>query len=300
MLSGDFETFSRLVKTESGLAVTPDKAYLFESRLRPVAHKWNLTSIEQLAEALRSQRNAAQIRDVTEAMTVNESFFFRDTKPFDQLRDNLLPKVLTGRAASRKLRIWSAAASSGQEAYSIAMLLRECGAHSGGRTVEIVGTDLSTEILERARAGTYTSFEVQRGLPARLLAKYFTRNGDKWQIAEPLRCSVQFTRQNLLHDLSALGMFDVVFCRNVLIYFDLATKAKVLSAIRRQMSSDGYLLLGAAETVLGVSDSFVSSPGLPGIFVPSRPAANSVPEHVSMPFGREMEKPQLQVGSQGS
>jgi chemotaxis protein methyltransferase CheR len=265
----DFDTFSRLVRSESGLAMTMDKAYLFESRLRPVAQKWNLTSIEDLAAALRTQRNAAQIRDVTEAMTVNESFFFRDAKPFDQLRDQLLPALIAARTGTRRVRIWSAAASSGQEAYSIAMLLQESGHSANGWMLETVGTDLSTEILERAKAGSYTSFEVQRGMPARFLAKYFTRSGDKWQIAEPLRRSVRFTRHNLLSDLSSLGMFDIVFCRNVLIYFDLATKAKVLAAIRRQMPADGYLILGAAETVLGVSESFTSSPHLPGVYMPA-------------------------------
>jgi chemotaxis protein methyltransferase CheR len=297
MLPADFETFSRLVRAESGLAMTPDKAYLFESRLRPVANKWKLTSIEQLAEALRGQRNVAQVRDVTEAMTVNESFFFRDTRPFDQLRDCLLPAALASRSGSRKLRIWSAAASSGQEAYSIAMLLHEHGAPSNGWTIEIVGTDLSTDIVERARAGVYTSFEVQRGLPARLLAKYFTRDGDKWRVTEPLRRSVHFTRHNLLHDLTSLGMFDIVFCRNVLIYFDIATKAKVLAAIRRQMPADAYLILGAAETVLGVSDNFISPPGLSGIFVPSKPQPDPAPERTTMSLGQETTKPQFQYGS---
>jgi chemotaxis protein methyltransferase CheR len=286
-----------LVRSESGLAMTPDKAYLFESRLRPVAQKWKLSSLEQLAEALRSQRNAEQVRDVTEAMTVNESFFFRDTKPFDQLRDNLLPPLLNSRLPARKLRIWSAAASSGQEAYSIAMLLHEQGVIAGGWTVEIVGTDLSTEIIGRARSGIYTSFEVQRGLPARMLAKYFTRQGDKWQIAEPLRRSVHFTRQNLLHDLALLGTFDIVFCRNVLIYFDIPTKGRVLSAIRRQMRPDGYLILGAAETVLGVSDNFVSSAGLSGVFVPAKPHADLVPEPPRMPLGQDKATPQFQYGS---
>lgn len=297
MLAADFDTFSRLVKSESGLAMTPDKAYLFESRLRPIAQKWKLSSVEQLAAALRSQRNAAQVRDVAEAMTVNESFFFRDTRPFDQLRDNLLPSLLAARISSRKLRIWSAAASSGQEAYSIAMLMHEHGALANGWTVDIVGTDISTEILERAKSGLYTSFEVQRGLPARLLAKYFTRDADKWRIVEALRRSVQFIRQNLLHELAALGTFDIVFCRNVLIYFDLPTKAKVLSAIRRQMAADGYLILGAAETVLGISNEFTASPGLQGVFIPAKPMADSTSERGTMALGQEPTRPQFQYGS---
>lgn len=274
MLARDFETFSKLVKTETGLAMTPDKAYLLESRLAPVALKWNLSNIEQLAEALRSRQNAAQIRDVAEAMTINESQFFRDSKPFDLLREKMIPTLLTARAGTRCLRVWSAACSSGQEAYSIAILLKECGVMDGW-TIEIVGTDVSTDMVERAQAGIYTSFEVQRGMPARMLVKYFTKVGDRWQIAESVRRAVNFKRHNLLHDPAALGKFDVVFCRNVLIYFDLPTKAKVLAAVHRQMRPDGYLILGAAETVLGVTDLFVQSPGLPGIYVRSMAAEST-------------------------
>ena len=274
MLARDFETFSSLVKTESGLTMTPEKAYLLESRLAPVALKWKLSGVEQLAEALRSRHDAAQIRDVTEAMTINESQFFRDTKPFDLLRDKMLPALLAARGAKRRLRIWSAACSSGQEAYSIAILLQETAALNGW-AIEIVGTDISTDMVERAKAGVYSSFEIQRGMPAKLLVKHFGRAGDKWQITEPIRRAVQFRRHNLLHDAMALGTFDVVFCRNVLIYFDIPTKAKVLAAVHRQMPADGYLVLGAAETVLGVTEMFYQSPGLPGIYVPSAPVSGS-------------------------
>jgi chemotaxis protein methyltransferase CheR len=272
MLARDFETFSSLVKAETGLAISPDKAYLLEARLAPVALKWNFSTIEQLAEALRNRQNAAQVRDVAEAMTINESQFFRDAKPFDLLRDKILPALLAARAVKRRLRIWSAACSSGQEAYSIAILLQECG-NLAGWTIDIVGTDISTEMVERARAGIYTSFEIQRGMPAKLLVKHFARVGEKWQIAESVRHTVQFKRQNLLHDLTPLGTYDIVFCRNVLIYFDLATKAKVLAALHRQMPEDGYLVLGAAETVIGVTNMFAQSPGLPGVYVPSNPNA---------------------------
>jgi len=204
MLARDFETFSSLVKTESGLTMTPEKAYLLESRLAPVALKWKLSGVEQLAEALRSRHDAAQIRDVTEAMTINESQFFRDTKPFDLLRDKMLPALLAARGAKRRLRIWSAACSSGQEAYSIAILLQETAALNGW-AIEIVGTDISTDMVERAKAGVYSSFEIQRGMPAKLLVKHFGRAGDKWQITEPIRRAVQFRRHNLLHDGMALG-----------------------------------------------------------------------------------------------
>jgi chemotaxis protein methyltransferase CheR len=274
----DFETLSKLLRQQSGLVLTPDKAYLLESRLTPIARKWKLAGIEQLADALRLKADPQQIRDVTEAMTVNESFFFRDTKPFDMFRDIMLPAMIKARAARRTLRIWSAAASSGQEAYSLSMLLKERGPELDGWSIEIVGTDLSTEMVERCRAGIYTSFEVQRGMPVKFLVKYFERAGDKWQIAESIRKMVQFRRHNLLHDISGLGVFDIVFCRNVLIYFDVETKSKVLGAIRKQMPADGYLTLGAAETVMGITDAFVPAPGSPGLYLPADASQRGGPE----------------------
>ncbi len=275
MLLRDFETLSSLVKTESGLTLTPEKAYLLESRLLPVANKYRFASLDQLIESLRAHRNAAQIRDVAEAMTINESFFFRDVKPFNLLRDRLLPALRAARARSRRLRVWSAACASGQEAYSIAMQLDECGAYADGWSIDIIGTDLSGEMVERASAGIYTGFEVQRGLPARLFVKHFTQVGDKWQITEALRRKVRFTQHNLMHDPGRLGTFDLVFCRNVLIYFDLPTKAKVLAALRQRMPADSYLFLGGAETVMGINDIFTTTPDLPGVYVPSQAAAGS-------------------------
>jgi chemotaxis protein methyltransferase CheR len=266
MLLRDFETLSSLLKTEAGLILTREKAYLLEARLLPVANKHKFATLDQLVEALRAHRNPAHIRDVAEAMTINESFFFRDGKPFDLFRDKLLPRLQATRAESRRLRIWSAACSSGQEAYSLAMLLDQCGAYASGWTIDIIGTDLSADMVDRAKQGLYTAFEVQRGLPAALLIKNFTQAGDKWQIADALRRKVRFTQHNLLHDPSALGMFDVVFCRNVLIYFDLPTKTRVLAAIRRQMVADSYLFLGGAETVLGITEMFTTTAGLPGVY----------------------------------
>jgi chemotaxis protein methyltransferase CheR len=277
MLAQDFEVLSRLVKAESGLTLTPDKAYLLEIRLLPIARKWKFDNLAQLTESLRTHRDATQVREVTEAMTVNESFFFRDVKPFDLLRDKLLPALKAARRVKR-LRIWSAACSTGQEAYSIAMLLTESGAYLDGWTIDIIGTDLSTEIVERAAAGLYSTFEIQRGLPAKLLVKYFTRQADQWQVAESIRRKVRFARHNLLHDPAPLGFFDIVFCRNVLIYFDVTTKAKVLHTIRQRMPADGYLVLGGAETVMGISDRFAFVAELPGVYVPSEAKAKSPSE----------------------
>jgi chemotaxis protein methyltransferase CheR len=199
-------------------------------------------------------------------MTTNESFFFRDGHPFESFRHEILPRLLASRAARRRIRIWSAACASGQEPYSLAMILADEAVRLAGWQVEIVATDLSTEILERARAGLYSHFEVQRGLPIQYLAKYFEPEGERWRIARPLREAIDFRPFNLLDDAASLGAFDVVFCRNVLIYFDEATKTRVLEGLARQMPGDGYLILGGAETVLGITDRFVPLPAHRGVY----------------------------------
>jgi chemotaxis protein methyltransferase CheR len=262
----DFDLICRILKERSGLTLAKDKAYLLESRLLPVARKWKFANFEELARVVRAKPEEALLRDVTEAMTTNESFFFRDIKPFDQFRDIVLPHMLTARAQQKTMRIWSAACSSGQEPYSLAMILSEQAAKLQGWRIEIVATDLSTEILSRAREGMYSQFEVQRGLPIQLLVKYFQQNGDRWQINKPIRDMVQFRPFNLLQPMAPLGRFDVVFCRNVLIYFDQATKTKVLDGIATQMADDGFLYLGGAETVLGVTERFQLIEGQRGIY----------------------------------
>jgi chemotaxis protein methyltransferase CheR len=264
----DFELFSTLVKQRSGLVLTVEKAYLLESRLFPVARKHSMKSLEDMAQALRAKREEALMFDITEAMTTNESFFFRDQKPFIIFQKTLLPRLLAARAAKKQIRIWSAAASSGQEAYSLAMICAEEASKLQGWKIEIVGTDLSREMITRAKSGVYSQFEVQRGLPVTHLVKYFQQiAGDKWQIKENIRQMVQFREGNLLTDLGVTGPIDIVYCRNVLIYFDLPTKTRVLSAIKGVMPSDGFLLLGGAETVLGVSDEYKIVPGEHGLYV---------------------------------
>lgn len=268
MKPADFELLASTIKSRSGLILTPEKAYLLESRLLPIVRKYNLRTLDELCDVMRKKREEVLLRDITEAMTTNESFFFRDQKPFTMFQKQLLPQLLTSRAAQKKIRIWSAASSSGQEAYSLAMICVEEAAKLQGWKVEIVGTDLSREMVERAKSGIYTQFEVQRGLPVTHLVKYFTQLGsDKWQIKENLRQMVQFKEGNLLQDLSALGAFDIVYCRNVLIYFDPPTKGKVLNAISRIMSPDGALILGGAETVLGITDRFKPAGGEHGLYV---------------------------------
>jgi chemotaxis protein methyltransferase CheR len=262
----DFEFICQILRERSGLVLTNDKAYLLESRLLPVARKWKLATFDDLVRTIRTRMDESVIRDVVEAMTTNESFFFRDTKPFDQFKALVLPALLKSRAASRTIRIWSAACSSGQEPYSLAMILSEMAAQLNGWKIEIVGTDLSTEILNRAKEGMYSQFEVQRGLPITMLVKNFAQIGDRWQINAKIRGMVQYKEFNLLQDPMPLGRFDVVFCRNVLIYFDQPTKTRVLNSVAKLMPEDGFLFLGGAETVLGITDKFQMVPGQRGVY----------------------------------
>lgn len=263
----DFEYLAKLLKDRSGLIVGKDKVYLLETRLMPVARRHGLKGLDELIPKLRNGSGGEKLTvDVTEAMTTNESLFFRDTRPFDLFRDHVLPGMMQARAGQRKIRIWSAACSSGQEPYSLAILLKENQAKVSGWRFDIVATDLSKEIVDKGKAGLYTQFEVQRGLPIQLLVKYFRQTGDKWQIDAGLRSMVQFGEFNLLTHPRSLGQFDIVFCRNVLIYFDQPTKKKVLEGIADVMPKDGVLYLGGAETVLGVTDRFKPIPGLRGIY----------------------------------
>lgn len=261
----DFEYLAKLLKDRSGLVLNADKAYLLESRLMPIVRKRAFKGIEELTDKLRAN-NEALASDVTEAMTTNESFFFRDQKPFDQFKDIVLPNLLRTRASKKSFRIWCAAASSGQEPYSLAMILKEEAAKLAGWKTDIVGTDLSKEILEKARTGLYSQFEVQRGLPITLLVKYFHKRDDQWEIDAAVRAMIDFREFNLLSDLSGLGSFDVVFCRNVLIYFDQLTKGRVLEGIAKLMSDDGVLFLGGAETVLGITEKFKTVPNQRGAY----------------------------------
>jgi chemotaxis protein methyltransferase CheR len=262
----DFEFIAKLLYQRSGLVITQEKAYLLESRLNPVARKWELESFDALITAMRTKKEERLLVDVTEAMTTNESFFFRDNRPFDQFKDLVLPHMMEARGAQKTLRIWSAACSSGQEPYTLAMILKEEAARLSGWKFEIIATDLSTEILAKAQEGLYSQFEVQRGLPITLLMKYFAQEGEKWRISDEIRRMVTFKPFNLLESPAVLGNFDVVFCRNVLIYFDQQTKGQVLGRISKIMPADGFLYLGGAETVLGISDAFEVMPGQRGVY----------------------------------
>ncbi len=266
MTPEDFQFISDLLKERSGLMLSSEKSYLLESRLMPVARKHGLKGLDELIQTVRESGEGPLVVDVVEAMTTNESFFFRDIKPFDLFRDHILPPLIESRAARKSFRIFCAAASSGQEPYSLAMILKEASAQLQGWRIDIVGTDISTEILAKARSGLYSQFEVQRGLPIKLLMKYFEKQDDQWLISKELRDMITYKEYNLLDDLSPLGRFDVVFCRNVLIYFDQETKGKVLNGIADLMPDDGTLFLGGAETVLGISERFKPMPDQRGVY----------------------------------
>lgn len=266
MNGADFELLAGLLKDRSGLALTPEKEYLLDSRLSPIARKHDLPDLAALVNEVRMKKSESLIGEIVEAMTTNESFFFRDNTPFEVFRNTVLPGLLESRRDRRSLRIWSAACSTGQEAYSLAMILKEEAAKLNGWRIEIVGTDISNDVLQKARSGMYSQFEVQRGLPIQLLMTYFEQINEMWQIDSAIRGMVQFKEFNLLADLRALGKFDVVFCRNVLIYFDQPTKAKVLANISDLMPDDGALFLGAAETVLGLSETFKPVQGQRGVY----------------------------------
>lgn len=261
-----FAIIAALLKARSGLVIGGDKTYLLETRLSEILRQEGLPDLDALADRLQRPDSGAVVRDVVEAMTTNESFFFRDDKPFQHFRLQAMPRVLAARPDGVTLRVWSAAASSGQEAYSLAMLLAEAAVLVGRRKVEIVGTDIAREQLGRARTGVYTQFEVQRGLPVQMLMKYFRKIGAGWQISDAIRSMVEFREWNLLSDLRPLGRFDIVFCRNVLIYFDQSTKERVLEAIAGQLAPDGILYLGGAETVLGITSRLAPLPNERGAY----------------------------------
>jgi chemotaxis protein methyltransferase CheR len=264
----DYEFLRKLLKERSGLDLSADKQYLVESRLIPLARKAGLPGLPELVQKLKG--SAEQLTsEVVEAMTTNETFFFRDKVPFDHLKQTIMPELLQARAARRSLRIWCAASSTGQEPYSIAMCLKELGAAMSGWRVEIVATDLSQGVLEKSRAGLFSQFEVQRGLPIQLLVKHFVQTGELWQLNADIRSMVQFRQLNLLQDFSHLGTFDIIFCRNVLIYFDQDTKTNVFSRLARLIEPDGFLMLGAAETVVGLTEAFKPYPDRRGLYIPN-------------------------------
>ena len=276
MTPTEYEYLRKLLKERSGLDLSADKQYLIESRLLPLARKAGLADIAELVQKLHGG-SSALITSVVEAMTTNETFFFRDKVPFDHFRETIMTEIIKARASRRSVRIWCAAGSTGQEPYSLAMCLKEMGAALSGWRIEIIATDLSQEVLEKSKVGLYSQFEVQRGLPIQMLVKYFKQTGEFWQINPELRAMVQHRQLNLLHDFSQLGTFDVIFCRNVLIYFDQETKINIFQRLCKAMEADGFLVLGAAETVVGLTDAFKPFPDKRGLYKPNDARVAKVP-----------------------
>ena len=261
----DFNFLAQFIKAGSGINLSKDKHYLMESRLLPIIRKHAISDMRGLVNALKLSPTQELKREVIESLTTNETSFFRDIKPFNYFRDEVMP--LLANMPNRKIRIWSAACSSGQEAYSLAMTFIENKARSPGKIVEIIGTDINTHIIEKAKRAVYSQFEVQRGLPITMLMKYFTQEDERWHLKDKVKNMVTFKHLNLLENFTMnIGRFDVVFCRNVLIYFDEPTKKQVLENIAKVLNPGGILFLGGSENTLGLTKSFTPFRDLPGIF----------------------------------
>lgn len=270
MRDADLQLVAAIVRERAGIVLGVDKAYLMESRLVAVARQFGFAGLDDLAAGLRRAPAEPLLAAVTEALATHETSFFRDGRPFDQLVEVVLPRLISARATDRSLRIWSAAASTGQEAYSIAMCLDEFQPPLAGWRLTILGTDLAGTAVERARLARYSPFEVQRGLTPQRLARHCRRDGDDWVIEDRLRAMVTFRQRNLLEDCRQLGRFDVIFLRNVLIYFDLATRRRLLEDVAQMLPDDGILYLGGTETVLGVTEALTALPDGRGLFQPTR------------------------------
>ncbi len=275
MSPSDFSFLCDFLQKRSGLVLNEGKQYLLEARLLPLAQSMNLKDVSALVRDLRTGRDPVLATSVIEEMTTNETSFFRDRQPFEELKQGMLPALLTARRTRHTLRIWSAASSTGQEAYSIAITLLEAMPDARQWRIEIIATDIAEKILDRAREGVYSQLEAQRGMPIHLLVKYFDKHPQGFQLKPEIRRMVNFQQLNLLDPFPRLGEFDVIFCRNVLIYFNTAAKADILNRMSRQITSDGYLLLGAAETVLGLTTAFERSPTFKAaVYVPAgKPAS---------------------------
>jgi chemotaxis protein methyltransferase CheR len=252
--AADFTFVANMVRREAAIVLAPGKEYLVEARLIPVARQVGAASVAEFLANLQRRPNPEDQRRVIDALTTNETSWFRDREPFAAMTDVVLPELVKSRAATRKVRVWSAASSSGQEAYSLAITMQEN--LPPGWSYDIFGSDISTVMVKRATAGEFSQVEINRGLPVTQLVQYFERAGAHWRIAPALRRNVEFRLMNLTTPLPAMQPFDVIFLRNVLIYFDVATKKTVLRNVARLLRPDGWLFLGAAETTIGIDDNY--------------------------------------------
>jgi chemotaxis protein methyltransferase CheR len=264
----DIEVVRGVVLSRSGVVIDPGKTYLIESRLTPLARREGYASPADLIQAIRSRRDDKLMWGVTEALTSSETCFFRDRTPFDLFREDILPE-LAARRGERPIRVWSAACSTGQEPYSLAMIVDAERPHLPGARIELYGSDLSERCLEKAQSGLYTQFEVQRGLPIRLLVQHFEQIDELWALSPRVRQMVRWRRINLLADLKALGQFDVIFCRNVISAFDEGVRRRVLDQLAGALPEDGRLVLGNDETVEDVTDTLSPVPGWRGVYAPA-------------------------------
>ncbi|MDA0782908.1 MAG: protein-glutamate O-methyltransferase CheR [Rickettsiales bacterium] len=254
----DFEYFSNLIKEKSGIFLTKDKDYLLESRLNPIVQKYGLRDLSQLVLYCKEKKDGSLFEEIVEAMTTNESLFFRDKKPFDCLKDIIIPRIIGKCPDKRHIRIWSAACSTGQEPYSIAMTIME-EPLLASLTFEILATDVDKNVINKAQAGKYSQFEIQRGVPINYLIKYFTQEGEDWCVKEVLKQRIKFTKFNLLDKPNFSSKFDIIFCRNVLIYFDQPTKANIIMNMENVLEPHGALLLGCSENIFGIDGTGFSA-----------------------------------------
>jgi chemotaxis protein methyltransferase CheR len=267
MITG-FDLIANFVSKEAGIVLSASKGYLVEGRLAPVAEKFGFEDVDALARRLQTAPGQVKAA-VIDAMTTNETFFFRDRTPFKHFEEVIMPALVAGKARERKIRIWCAAASTGQEPYSLAMLLLEDRRAWSGYQIEIIATDISASAVDKAKQGLYSQFEVQRGLPVQLLVNYFEQEGTNWRISAAVRSMVKYSVMNLMVPFRQLRTVDLIFCRNVLIYFDVETKREVLANMADLLSPQGFLVMGAAETMVGVSKDFQRSGDHRGLYAPT-------------------------------
>jgi chemotaxis protein methyltransferase CheR len=262
-----FGKLTGLIKELTGIVIDPEKKFIIESRLLPIARANGFDSVATMVHQLMGGANPALMTDVIDALTTNETFFFRDRAPFDLFSARILPYLMSARADQRAIKIWCTACSTGQEPYSLAMTIDQFAPRLTGWRMTLQASDISRKAIEAARNGIYNQFEVQRGMPANFLLRYFTREGEHWRIAEHLRSKVAFSNFNLLNDFGDRGPHDVVFCRNVLIYFDQSTRSDILARLSRVVRKDGFLILGSTEAVLGGEGGWTPVPSAPMLYV---------------------------------
>ena len=265
-MSAGVAQIQRFLRATSGVVIEDDKRYYIEARLKPILREAKVADFDELARRLRAGPRSELAQIVVETMTINETSFFRDRSLFTALSERILPQLLGAREDKRRIRIWCAGCSTGQEPYSVAMILDEQMRRRPGWRVEILATDLSHAVVEQARRGIYSQFEVQRGLPVAQLLRHFNRKDENWQISDYLRAKVMFRQQNLMSVPSDAGEFDLIFCRNVLFYFDADTKRRVLKQLSGTLAGDGFLTLGGAERLSDLCPALEADPTGPYVF----------------------------------